>query len=178
MMPALIAIALMAVFLYLIPSLGGSQSQSTACNNNPCYTGGCMCAACSTITNDPMTWPSGDRIWLVCHAIALAEGANNSGSVPDNLNNPGDISDGYSEFGGEFHSGSSVTHFPDKNTGWQWLYNKISNAASGKSSTYFPTDTWNSFARKWAGDWKNWVTNVTNVLGVDPNSTLSDFMNS
>src|SRR5258708_26462293 len=84
-----------------------------------------------SITFDESTWPSGDRVWNVCRAIARAEGANIEGSNPDRLNNPGDISDGGLTYGFEWHSGSSVTKFPDKQTGWQWLYSKISNAAAG-----------------------------------------------
>jgi len=35
------------------------------------------------ITNDAATWPTGDKIWDVCRAIAIAEGANVAGSNPD-----------------------------------------------------------------------------------------------
>src|SRR5260370_32854808 len=89
-----------------------------------------------SITVDESTWPSGDRVWNVCRAIARAEGANVQGSNPDRLNNPGDISDGGLKYGFEFHSGSSITKFPDKQTGWVWLYQKISNIVSRKPAEY------------------------------------------
>lgn len=128
------------------------------------------------ITSDPITWPSGDRIWLICHAIAMAEGANVEGSNPDRLNNPGDISDGSHEFEYEEHSGSRVTHFPDKVTGWKWLYDKISNIVDGHSSVYSSAETWTSFAHKWAGDWENWLKNVTSILDVSPDSFVNDYL--
>ena len=128
------------------------------------------------ITNDPSTWPIGDRIWSVARAIAIAEGANVAGSNPDKLNNPGDISDGSQTFPSEFHTGSNVTHFPDKETGWNWLYKKLNNIAQGKSHVFSPMMTWTEFAQVYAGDWQNWVQNVTRELGVDPDSTFGDYI--
>lgn len=129
------------------------------------------------ITADRNTWPSGDKIWSICQAVAIAEGYNDGpGYVPFDLNNPGDISDGASTYGSQAHSGSNVTTFPDAETGWQWLYNKLNNAASGKSTVYLPSMTWTQIAQKWAGDWQNWVNNVTGDLGVSPDSTLADYM--
>lgn len=133
------------------------------------------------ITYDPSTWPgdeSNDPLWAIAHAIARAEGANVPGSNPDRLNNPGDLSDGFGTFGGEAHSGSNITHFPTKTTGWQWLYNKLSRMRSGQSGVYLPGMTWTQIAQKWAGDWSNWVANVTNYLGVDPASTFEDYTDS
>ena len=128
------------------------------------------------ITNDPATWPAGDSIWTVCQAIASAEGAHVAGSVPDRLNNPGDLSDGFSVYGGENHDGSNVTHFPSKDVGWQWLYNKITNIWDGTSSVYSPDMTWREIAQKWAGNSSAWVANVTAYLGVSPDSTLNQFL--
>lgn len=128
------------------------------------------------ITNDPTTWPTGDKIWNIARAIAIAEGANIAGSNPDRLNNPGDISDGAVVFNQEFHSGSHITHFPTKETGWKWLYDKLQNIALGKSHVFFPTMTWTQFAQKWAGDWQNWLNNITRELSVSPDSTFKDYL--
>jgi hypothetical protein len=128
------------------------------------------------ITNDRLTWPTGDKLWQIAQAIAIAEGYNLPTSNPFRLNNPGDISDGYDEFGGEPHSGSDVTRFPDAQTGWQWLYNKLSRIAQGKSAVYSPQMTWAQLAQKWAGNWQNWVGNVTTELNVQPNSTIIQFL--
>jgi len=130
----------------------------------------------SGITFDENTWPLGDRVWNVCRAIARAEGANVQGSNPDRLNNPGDISDGGLTYGFELHSGSSITKFPDKETGWQWLYNKIQNAiVLGKSGVYSPSMTWTQFAQKWAGNWRPWVAEVTGSLNVSPDETVGSY---
>ena len=127
------------------------------------------------ITNNPLTWPSGSKTWNVCRAIALAEGANISGSVPDKLNNPGDISDGSHLYGSETHSGSSVTKFPNKLCGWVWLYLKIQRIARGKSAVYKPDMTWNAIAMRYAGDSMAWVNNVTKNLGVKPTDIFGDY---
>jgi hypothetical protein len=132
----------------------------------------------SEITADSSSWPGTDKVWEICCAIATAEGFNRGpGAVPYDLNNPGDLSDGASEFGSQPHSGSNVTTFPTAETGWQWLYNKVQNIVSGGSSVYPQTLSWSGVAQKWAGDWSNWLNNVTSYLGVDPNSTPADYVN-
>jgi hypothetical protein len=157
----------------LAGSSGGGIGLPPPSDNTP--TPGQVIGTVMSITYDPQTWPSGDCIWNICRAIAAAEGANISGSNPDRLNNPGDIGDGFNTFGGETHSGSSITHFPDKSTGWSWLYSKVQNIATNSSLRYSAYDSWNVIAQKWAGDWQSWVTNVTSALNVDPNSTVNDY---
>lgn len=131
----------------------------------------------SGITTDSATWPSGDSVWDICRAIAVAEGYNTNGAA-FKLNNPGDISDGASEFGSEFHDGSNITHFPDAATGWNWLYNKINNHINGKSHTYPVGLTILGFAKKYAGNWQHWANNVGRELGVDPNTTtFAEYVN-
>jgi hypothetical protein len=166
MVPVLIGLAL--ITLYFVISSGAVAEVE-----------GIQPVTCCNITNDPATWPSGDRVWNVCRAIAVAEGANVAGSNPDRLNNPGDISDGSATYGFEAHSGSAVTKFPDKQTGWQWLYNKINNAfVLGQSAVYSPDMTWTGFAQKYAGDWQDWVTNVTGPLNVSPDDRVGDYFSA
>src|SRR6266403_1907032 len=105
MWAALIFVAVMAAILLY------SESSQAAVPLPAGQEGDCQVACCN-ITFDPATWPSGDRVWNVCRAIAHAEGADVEGSNPDRLNNPGDISDGALTYGFEFHSGSSLTTFP------------------------------------------------------------------
>jgi hypothetical protein len=130
------------------------------------------------IANDPDTWPGGDAIWDVARAIASAEGYGRSGVAPTNLHNPGDISDGADTYGYEEHSGSRVTHFPDDKTGWNWLYNKLKNIKEGKSSSYNNNMSWTDFAHKYAGNWQNWVNNVTRELGVVSTDRVGDYWNA
>jgi hypothetical protein len=125
-----------------------------------------------------LTWPSGDRVWDCCRAIAFAEGYHVSGSNPARLNNPGDISDGRGTFGSEFHSGSNITRFPDAVTGWQWLYTKVARAASGKSTVYDPSMSWREIGAIWAPpNAEVWASNVAGNLGVDSDSSLGDYIN-
>lgn len=130
------------------------------------------------VPTDSNTWPGGDAIWDVARAIAHAEGYGQPGANPTVLNNPGDISDGASTFGSEAHSGSNVTHFPDAATGWNWLYNKLKNVHDGKSHVFSNNMTWLQFGQKYAGDWQNWVRNVTTALGVSENDRVGDYWNA
>jgi len=132
------------------------------------------------ITNDPGTWPSGDLVWNVCRAIALAEGANVAGDAPDRYNNPGDLSRG-DEHGQQVSGyvqlpdGETLIVFTKKEGGWQALYEKIANIARGTSSAYSPTMTWTQIAQKYAGNWTAWVSNVTRSLGVQPTDVFADY---
>lgn len=132
------------------------------------------------ITSNPATWPVGDKVWDVCRAIALAEGANIAGDAPDRYNNPGDLSKG-DEHGQpvigyvNLPDGEMEINFASKEAGWQALYHKISNIAAGVSSTYSPSMTWRQIAAKYAGNSSAWVNNVTNALGVSPDSRFGDF---
>jgi hypothetical protein len=162
-------VILMGVAVLAIILLAYQASQAAA-------TGGCQVITGCTITYDESTWPSGDTTWNVCRAIARAEGANIKDSNPDRLNNPGDISDGGATYGFETHSGSAVTNFPDKQTGWRYLYNKIRSAFIDETSNvYSPNMTWTQFAEKWAGDWQSWVANVTGPLNVSPDDRVGDY---
>jgi hypothetical protein len=130
------------------------------------------------VTNDPATWPTGNKTWDCCRAIAYAEGYNVATAVPYLLNNPGDISDGADTFGAEVHSGSHVTHFPDAVTGWSWLYAKLQRAINGQSAVYDASMSWREIGTKWAPPNADvWAGNVAARLGVDPDSSLGDYVN-
>lgn len=170
-------VAGLVLVAYLVYFQAGAAAQTNETGVNVQNSTGSITG--QSITADQSTWPSGDKIWTISQAIALAEGYDKgTGYAAFDLNNPGDISDGISQYGSEYHDGSNITKFPDAETGWQWLYNKLNNAASGKSSVYHPTDTWTTIAHSWAGDWQDWVNNVTSALGVSADSTLADYMNS
>lgn len=144
-------------------------------------TGDGMSGNCN-ITSDPSTWPSGDRVWSVCQAIAFAEGANVPGSVPDASNNPGDLSKG-DEWGQDVTGydttadGENLILFSTKQGGWQALYDKINNIASGKSSVYSADWTWQQIAAKYAANSGDWASNVASELGVSETSTLAEYVN-
>lgn len=136
------------------------------------------------ITNDPNSWPGSDKVYNICAAVAIAEGYNQGvGTAPYDLNNPGDLSPG--DEGGQAtcavaqqHGGSSIIVFCTAEAGWQALHLKFSDIVNGASSVYPASWTWQQVAQKYAGSWQNWLTNVTNYLGVDPTSTPADYVNS
>lgn len=131
------------------------------------------------VSTAPSTWPTGDKLWDCCRAIAYAEGYNVANAVPARLNNPGDLSDGAAMYGSEPHSGSSVTTFPDAVTGWTWLYAKLQNIAAGRSAVYDASMSWREIGAKWAPpNAEVWATNVAARLGVDPDSSLGDYVNA
>ena len=174
--------ALLIVAYYYFYGSNGQSVVACGCGNPVCpcaqsVQGNTLIDCNCSITNDPCSWPTGDRIWLICHAIAMAEGANLAGRVPDTNNNPGDISDGASTYGSVNADGSNVTTFPNKSTGWQWLYNKVSNIVNGKSAAYPKSATWAQVAKTWAGNSCAWLNNVTSILGVSENSTPADYIN-
>lgn len=183
---ALVLFGAVGVYLYMHhSSISDATSDSTAVSDNGSdvvmtqQNPDSQPSQDNTITNDPNTWPSGNRIWDVCRAIAFAEGYDRGiGTAPYDLNNPGDISDGKNLYGYEHHSGSDITHFPTASIGWQWLYIKISNIVNGKSSSYGKDWTIVQIAHTWAGNWQNWAANVANRLGVSISTKLSDYVNN
>lgn len=127
-----------------------------------------------------VNWPSGDRIWDVCRAVAQHEGYGKAGDAPTNLNNPGDLSPGdehgYATGGpAEFHGGSYIIHFATADDGWGALYAKFSNIVNGISRVYSADWTWPQIGQEYAAD-PNWGAAVAALLGVDPTSTLNDYV--
>lgn len=132
------------------------------------------------ITSNPQTWPMGDKVWNVCRAIALAEGANVEGGAPDRLNNPGDLSKG-DEHGQNvveyviLPDKEDAIHFSTKVGGWTALYRKIANIRDGKSSVYNPSMTWLQIAYKYAGNSVVWAGNVARELGVSATDKFGSY---
>ena len=134
-----------------------------------------------TITEDPATWPAGDRLWDVCRAVARAEGYDQAGSAPYRLNTPGDLSPGdeggYAVAGpAEFHGGSYVIHFASAADGWNALRHKFNNIASGHSSVYGSDWSIEQIAATYAGDAVSWGRNVAAFLNVDVTATLDEIL--
>jgi hypothetical protein len=131
------------------------------------------------VPTDSDTWPGGDSIWEVARAIAHQEGYGVSmANAPTRNNNPGDISDGFSQFGGETLD-SKITHFPDPATGWNWLYNKLKNVHDGRSHVFSNDMTWAEFGAKYASD-PNWATGMLRHLGhgVSTSDRVGDYWNA
>ncbi len=128
---------------------------------------------------DRSTWPASDAVWRFCQAVAYAEGYGaDAGNAPTTHHNPGDLGPGDTGFPGELHSGSVVSQMPDDATGWAALYTKWARIFAGKSSTYPNTLTILQAAQKYAADWHNWASNVSNDLGVSSSTRLIDWYRS
>lgn len=128
----------------------------------------------------PDEWPTGDRIWDVCRAIAHAEGYDVQGAAPQVLNNPGDLSpgdeNGFATAGpAEYHGGSYLIHFATPDDGWGALYAKFKNILASNSRVYAPDMSWQQIGTKYAAD-PNWGLHVAAALGVSPLSTLNDYV--
>lgn len=157
-----------------------TTNNNSSCVNNTCQFCGGNC--CGTITNDPATWPNGDKLWSIAQAVAIAEGANIAGSVPDRSNNPGDLGKGDEH--GQATVGAvcvpdaegAVIHFATKAGGWNALRAKLQNIATYKSAVYSPDWTWYQIASKWAGNSEAWADNVAGALGVDPSTSMNSYL--
>lgn len=163
---ALIAVVIAAVVFVVSEELNSGEG----CEMTPC-----------NITSDPSTWPTGDNIWTICRAIAIAEGANVPGDTPDALNNPGDLSKG-DEWGQEVNgyggAQGNIIEFANKKAGWTALYDKVQNIVNGGSSVYCQNWTIAQIAAKWTVTCSgNWANNVASELGVGTTSTFEEIAN-
>jgi hypothetical protein len=116
----------------------------------------------------------------LAQAIALAEGFNVAGSVPNRGNNPGDltVSFGYPTAGTLNSAG--VLKFNSASDGWNALYQQVANMLYGGSAIYSPAMTFLQVAEKWTGgdNPTAWATIVAGELGLATNNTLADYLNS
>ena len=117
-----------------------------------------------------------DKVKSIAQAIAQAEGFGVAGAIPTRANNPGDLKLG--DIGNGAINGKTV--FASESDGWAALYKQINLMVSGGSSYYAPTDSWRAIAKTWVGtsDYVNWLSTVVDSLGVDPDSTLQEYMDS
>jgi hypothetical protein len=113
------------------------------------------------------TTPSTSQVQTISDAIAKAEGYGVANAIPTIRNNPGDLEDA---------SGNIIT-FPTPQAGMQALNNQVNLMISGQSAHYDPSMTWAQIGAIYSGSsLPNWANNVAAQLGVDPNSTLGDFL--
>ncbi len=129
---------------------------------------------------DRSTWPSGDKIWNICQAIAVAEGYGPPNHKATITRNPGDMGLGNIGYGtaNESDPNNKITVFPTHEAGWQALYSQVSKMVYGGSHIYNAGMTFAQIAQKWALSWQGWLVNMTNDLGVNPSTVLGDYVNS
>lgn len=105
----------------------------------------------------------------LAQAIAQNEGWNVNGSLPQRLNNPGDLM-----------SGGSLESFPNPQSGWDALTSKLNNISNGNSKTYPLNETLSDFANTYTGGDPNAANNIASSLGggFSPSSLLSSILHS
>jgi hypothetical protein len=122
---------------------------------------------------------AGDRLESIVQAIARAEGYGKPGAIPTVRNNPGDLE----SIDGQI----KVFMTPDE--GWNALRHQVDLMATGQSRIYQPDMTWVEIASHYDGEtqpdpftgqplYMQWAQNVAQILGVNVNSTLADYVNS
>ena len=112
----------------------------------------------------------------LANAIAQAEGANVSGSIPNKANNPGDLELGDIGYGTiAAAGGQQITVFPSLSAGLAALENQISLIASGQSKAGYPQGaTIAQVGAIYAGDTSGtWAQNVANALGLSPDTSFA-----
>ena len=112
------------------------------------------------------------------HAIAKAEGYGMKHVIPTRYHNPGDLKavKGFT-YPGQIGIGKGRhVIFANDAAGWNALYYQIGKMVSGESRHYLPSMTIEQVARKYAGNWRQWSTNVAHNLGVPANTTLAEVL--
>lgn len=96
------------------------------------------------------------------NALAAAIAREENSSYP---NNPGGLMDS---------SGTTPLTFPDQQSGFQALVDKLQYDASGNSITYSPTMSLSDYEAKYTGGDPNAANNVASFLGVPTSTTLAN----
>jgi hypothetical protein len=108
-------------------------------------------------------------------AVAREEGYYIPFSLSSRAHNPGNLEIGDQGLG---TLGEGVTVFPNDDAGWNALYNNLSIIANGQSADHPLSMTWRDFGFDYSGGDANWSANVTNILGVNQDSTLGAYFNA
>lgn len=112
-------------------------------------------------TTAPPTSTGGGLLDALANAIARQEGYNVPGSVAQRNNNPGNI-------------GGPTQSFATPEAGWSQLYHQLQIIFDGTSTVYDPSMTISEMGMKYSNQDPNWGNNVASILGVSPDTTLSD----
>jgi|ERR1700675_768350 len=112
---------------------------------------------------------------LAC-AIANAEGFFKKGTLPNRLNNPGDIKShsahAYPGQKGLYHG---YVIFNTSAAGWMALLNQLDKVIEGHSAHYDVNMTLRQFSKRYATS-PTWIRNVSRTLGVSPEMCLWEIL--
>ena len=119
-----------------------------------------------------------DRVHTLAEAIAKAEGWGKKGALPTRYRNPGDLKvvKGY-VYPGQISIGKGGhTKFRTDADGWAALEHQLDKIVAGESKRYDVNMTLEEFSRKYAGNHRIWLKNVTHNLGVEPTVYLFEVL--
>lgn len=107
-------------------------------------------------------------------AVALAEGYYVAGSLPNRINNPGDLELGDRGYGVE----QQKTIYFTAEDGWDALERECTAILTGSSHVYSVDWTLSQVASKWTGGDNDgaWVKIVVEKLNLDPMTTIADWV--
>lgn len=117
------------------------------------------------------------KVDLFANAIAKAEGYYVHGTIPNRCHNPGDLKAAYHmTYPGQVGvcKGGHIRFRRDAD-GWAALHHQIEKALDGESHFYNPNMTFFEVAKRYAGNYRVWLKNVTHQLGVSADTTLAEF---
>lgn len=108
----------------------------------------------------------------IADAIAAAEGYGVVGARPTRNNNPGDLTYafGYPTTGKD----GMFPIFATPADGYNALYQQVSEMVNDTSSIYSSDMTIADIGSHYAPGQPDWVTNVSNALGVSPDTPISE----
>jgi hypothetical protein len=116
------------------------------------------------------------RVVKVAQAIARAEGFYQNGTIPNRCHNAGDLKG--TNFVGEVGlCKGGHAKFKNDAYGWSALYNQLEKMISGQSHVYRVNMTFREVSRLYAGNSRVWLNNVTRVLSVSPEDTVTSYLN-
>jgi hypothetical protein len=119
-----------------------------------------------------------DRVDMLAHAIAKAEGFGVKGAVPTRYHNPGDIRTfkvGVHYAGQIGVNKQGYVIFKNDAAGFAALRANLRKMAAGESQYYGREMTIVSVAKLYATKWRTWSKNVAKNLGVSPTTTLREY---
>jgi len=120
--------------------------------------------------------PLNAKISQLAQAIGRAEGFGIPGAVPTVAHNPGDLVLG--DIGNGTANDAGVTIFDTDADGWGALYNELNLIFTGKSSVYSTSMTFAAMGLLWSGGDPSWSSNVAQIVGASPFTTLADWYNA
>jgi hypothetical protein len=126
---------------------------------------------------DPCSSPSAAPVEVgrLAQAIARTEGYCRVGTLPNRLNNPGDIrSTRRDAYTGQVGLYRGYVVFRSERDGWRALCNLIQRVVDGTSSIYRQEMSFKEIARHYASS-PQWVKTLCKILRVSQTTTLAEY---